>query len=381
MSNGSDFANSPAQPPHKSVFGSVMRVVLFLCVLGAILYAADAARRTMQARDSAKLTEDSTVQSTGLISPAPKVLTARFTDHQGRLLADPPDAGQVRNPDTIVIAHIVDSDPENPTVNWPQLEKHIAEVTGKKVVDQEFDNSADQLAEIGSGKITLAALHAADAPFLVNNYGFQPVAVLADSSGVSGNHLDIIVPASSSIERPADLRGHTLVCTVPASITGYRAAVALLMQTESLRPNVDYFVTWSLGQKRSIEGVTQKQYEAAAVSDDKVQSLLSNGDIDKANFKTIYQSEVIPRTTIGWFYDLNPQLAATIGSAILSYQPTGATTKPSGTSGEEAAPQPMMHFVPIEYKKDFQLVRLIDASFDPRLDAKTKNKSGAAETP
>src|SRR5208337_4225764 len=123
-----------------------------------------------------------------------------------------------------------------------QFEKYLSQITGKKVTDRQFDNSADQLADISKGNIHILALHAADTPFLVNEYGFQPAAVLGDNSGVNGNHLDIIVPAASAVTAPADLKGHSLLCTVPASITGYRAAVALLMQNEQMRPNVDYFI-------------------------------------------------------------------------------------------------------------------------------------------
>lgn len=45
------------------------------------------------------------------------------------------------------------------------------------------------------------------------------------------------------------------------------------------------------------------------MSDDKLQNLLSAGDVQKSQYKLIYQSEVIPRTTIGWFYNLKPELA------------------------------------------------------------------------
>jgi len=360
--------------------GSLMnlfRFFLFACLTAAILYAANMAMRTYQARDSERLTEEKTVQSFGLITPVIKPLASQFTDSQGRLLADPPQAAsQLMNPDTIVFAHIIGTD-ENPGIDWKRFETRLAAATGKKVADQSFSDSADQLAKISKNQITVLALHAADTPFLVNNFGFEPVAVLGADGGASGNHLDIIVRSDSPIASPSDLRTHAMVCTVPASITGYRAAVALLLQNQGLRPNVDYMITWSLGQKRSIMGVIKKQYEAAAVSDDKLQSLIDDGDVDKSQIRVIYQSPVIPRTTIGTFYNLNPQLADKIRSVILEFQPkqtsSGATEVADGSNadGETSA----LHFIPIDYKKDFDLVRQIDASFDPRLDAKAKEKA------
>ena len=229
------------------------------------------------------------------------------------------------------------------------------------MVDETYTNSPTQVVEIGSGKVTLLALHAADAPFLVNNYGFQPVAVLGRGAEINGHRLDLIVPANSALASPSDLRGHRLVCTVPSSITGYRAAIAYLMRDCGLRPNVDYEIIWSTSQKRSITGIIEKKFEMAAVSDDKVNSMLAQGQIQSSQYKIVFQSQVIPRTVIGYFYNLDPALADQLRKAIL---PTSATTAPD-----------VLEFMPIDYKRDFQFVREIDDAFDPRFDAKTTKSS------
>jgi ABC transporter, phosphonate, periplasmic substrate-binding protein len=235
---GTDSNHAPSSNGRAGAWG---RAILFLALIAAILYAGNAAMRTLQARDAEKVTEDNTVRSVGLVTPTPKGLAEKFTDSQSRLLADPPAAAdQLVDPDPIVVAHI-EGDSEAPGIGWKAFEKDLSAATGRKVVDKKFDNSADQLAEINKGGITILALHAADTPFLVDNYGFQPVAVLADQSGVNGNHLDIIVPANSPISSATDLKGHSLVCTVPASITGYRAAVALLMENQQMRPERRFF--------------------------------------------------------------------------------------------------------------------------------------------
>lgn len=211
-------------------------------------------------------------------------------------------------------------------------------------------------------------MHAADAPFLVNNFGFQPAAVLGSDGVANGNHLDIIVPASSAITSLPQLRDHKLVCTAPSSITGYRAAIATLTQNAGLRPNVDYQIVWSMSQKRSIMGIAKKEYEAAAVSDDRLKSLQEEGKVASTDYRTIYQSEVIPRTTIGWFYDIKPELTSTMRDAILSYHPTPPTPGPESENGGKP-----LHFFPVDYKADFATVRQIDDLFDPRFDAKSKS--------
>jgi phosphonate transport system substrate-binding protein len=347
------------------------------CLVVAIALSIDAGVRVHWATANKNIAEAATVQAMGLVEPAEKTLAANFSDSQARLLADAPASpNQIADPPVLVLAHLESSDAENPSIPWNQLEAHLTEVTGRKVVDQDFDNSADQLADAAAGKITLVALHAADTPFLVNHYGFQPAAVLGDQSGANGNHLDLIVPANSSISNAADLRGHTLVCTVPSSITGYRAAVALLMRNESLRPNVDYSVIWSLGQTRSIQGVAKREYEAAAVSNDKLQSLVQSGKVDAKSYRVIYQSDVIPRTTIGWFYNLKPELAEQVRQAILSFVPKGQDAADTADTSGEA-----LHFIAIDYKKNFQIVRQIDDCFDPRLDAKAKAAAHPATQP
>jgi phosphonate transport system substrate-binding protein len=358
-------------------FGNIVRWALLLALAVVIAFSIDAIHATITANSSKGAMEESTVRSSGLITPIPRGLASKFTDLQGRLLADPPsDPAQLLNPPTIVVAHL-DSSDDSEAISWSEFEKHLATVTGRKVTDMIFDNSPAQLAKINDGSITLVALHAADTPFLVNNYGYQPVAVMGDDSGAVGNHLDIIVPANSTITQNSGLRGHSLTCTVPTSITGYRAAIALLMMPDSsLRPNVDYFVTWSLSQKKSILGIANNEFEAAAISDDKLKTLLAKDDLTTSSYKIIYESDVIPRTTIGYFCNLKPELAAKVKEAILSFKPgaeaTVATTNPADNETTDATAKPM-HFIPVDYKKDFQLVRRIDDNFDPRLDSKTNN--------
>ena len=92
---------------------------------------------------------------------------------------------------------------------------------------------------------------------------------------------------------------------------------------------------------------------------------------------------MIPRTTIGWFYNLKPELADKFRTAILGFRPaaTAAAAADTSDSGDSDKDVRALHFIPIDYKKDFDLVRTIDASFDPRLDAKTKARVTATTNP
>ena len=289
-----------------------------------------------------------------------KHLMPEYTDKADRLLADPPsDPERLLDPDTLVLAHYVDAEEDVQLVDWGSLQDQLAKATGKQVVRQEFWNSPDEVAAIKAGQIQLVAMHAADAPYLVNNAGFIPVAVLGTEAGATGNRLDIAVPANSNIQTLADLRGHTLTCTAPDSVTGYRAAVVVLLQEAGLAPDRDYSIAFSHGQRRSVLGVIAGDSLAAALSHDKVRSMLKSGNIKADDYRVIYQSHVIPRLTIGYVYNLKPELAAQITTATLDFKNEGGATDES-----DGIP---MRFFPIDYKNDFEFVRTIDDFFDPRL--------------
>ena len=149
-------------------------------------------------------------------------------------------------------------------------------------------------------------------------------------------------------------------------MTGYRAAIIVLLQQAGLRPDVDYSVNFSLGQKRSVLGLVSGEFSAAALSDDKVESMLKKGSLKTSDYRMLYQSEVIPRLTIGYVYNLEPALAEKVTSAALNFANEGGAP-------DENTDQPM-RFFPINYVADFEFVRTVDDSFDPRFFKGTKPK-------
>jgi phosphonate transport system substrate-binding protein len=342
---------------------SAARWLLYLTLASAIGTIAYAEYQSLRASEMLRRSQALMVENIGVTAPVRKHLAAQFSDKRGRMLADPPsDAAKLVDPETLVVAYGEDSDLEVQPIDWPGFQSDLAAATGKHVETRIYQNTPDEVAEILAGKIHVIALHAADTPYLVNNAGFIPVAIVGSDSGAEGNRLDIAVAPTSQIKSLADFKGHTLTCTTPASITGHRAAVALLLQETGLRPDVDYTITFSLGQKRSVLGLVEGEYEAAALSDDKLRSLLKSQRLKESDYRMIFQSQVIPRFAIGYVYNLQPELAAKVGDAILGFK------NENGSVGEDN-PKPM-HFVAVDYKKDFEFVRKIDESFDPRLGPK-----------
>jgi phosphonate transport system substrate-binding protein len=337
--------------------------------VGAVAYdGVQAIRATSALRDS----QQKMVESFDLTTPTRRHLAPEYSDKSGQLLADPPtDPGKLLDPETIVLSYGEDSDVEIQPVNWDAFQKHLSEVTGKKVVGQKYNNTVEDVAAVKEGQIHIVALHAADTPYLVNNAGFIPIAVLGSGEGALGNHLDLAVAKGSDIKTLSDLRGRTLTCTQPTSITGHRAAIAVLLQESKLRPDVDYFVNYSLGQTKSIMGLAEGDYAAVALSDDKLQSLRKAGRVNPSDYQIIYESQVIPRFTIGHVYNLAPDLAAKVAGAILGFKNEAAIE-------DEGTGQPM-RFFRVDYKRDFEFVRKIDECFDPRLGNKKSKVKVAGE--
>ncbi|REK15609.1 MAG: hypothetical protein DWQ37_09075 [Planctomycetota bacterium] len=355
----SSFPPSGGLPTHKLV----LRAVLYCSLAVAVVAVAYVAYRAVEEQAAMRQGQDRLVAQHGLVQLSEKGLAPEYSDRDGDLMADVPDDEQRLDPETLVLAYYEGDDDDEERVHWDGLRNHLKQATGRDVVGQPYLNTADQVAAIKKGEIHLVALHAADTPYIVNHAGLVPFAVLGSDSGASGNHLDIAVPADSTIKTLADVRGHKLTCTRPDSITGYRAAIAVLSQEAGLRPGADYGIHFSLGQKRSIRGVVEGKFEVAAISDDKLQDMLADGDLKEGDVRLIYESQVIPRRTIGHVHNLVPELAETIREAVLSFD--NELGKPQKGESDEASVA-AMRFVPIDYKDDFAFARRINDSFDPR---------------
>jgi phosphonate transport system substrate-binding protein len=336
-----------------------LRGVLYCSLAAAVAVVGYVGYRAMEAQAAMRAGQDRLVAQHGLAPPGQKRLAPEYADKDGGLLADPPsEADKLLVPEKLVFAYYEGDDDDEEPVDWEAFRAHLQAGTGKEVVGQPYLNTADEVAAIKKGQIHVITLHAADTPYIVNNAGFVPFAVVGSASGASGNHLAIAVRPDSAIKKLSDLRGRKLTCTRPDSITGYRAAIAILSQDAGLRPGVDYGIHFSLGQKRSIRGLVDGEFDVVALPHDKLEDMLADSEIEKDDVRLVYESQVIPRRTIGHVFNLEPELAGRVREAVLSFR------KPAADGQAEDADA--MRFVPIDYKQDFAFARKIDDAFDPR---------------
>jgi phosphonate transport system substrate-binding protein len=281
-------------------------------------------------------------------------LASNFTDADGDMLADTPtDPAKLIDPPTLVFCYVADDEPEKVRDKWKPFCDHLSKVTGKPVEYLLVNSIEDQLKALQDGKLQVSGLNTGAVPYAVNTAGFIPVCRVP-TNDPGGTHVEIIVPSSSSIAKPADLKGHELVFTDASSNSGYKAPIVLLNSEDSLEPERDYVIRMSGAHELSIEGIAKGEYQAAAVASDMLARAEAAGEIKKDQYHSIYKSENFPSAALGYVYNLKPELAAKVKEALLSYDLAGSPLEQDFVGIDQTK------FVPVNYKNDWALIRRID---------------------
>jgi phosphonate transport system substrate-binding protein len=160
------------------------------------------------------------------------------------------------------------------------------------------------------------------------------------------------VPADSPIKEPTDLKGHKIAFTDATSNSGYKAPSAILKADFNLIAERDYTPVFSGKHDNSILGVVNKDYEAAAVANSVLGRMLDRKVFDRAKIRSIYKSQTFPTTGYGHAYNLDPNLVEKIKEAFFTFPWDGSAL--ANEFKKEGK------FIPIEYKKDWAVLRKID---------------------
>jgi phosphonate transport system substrate-binding protein len=279
-------------------------------------------------------------------------LDKAYCDKNGDLVADTPD--KTVDPSTLVFAYTPVEDPAVYSKVWDGFIKHMEKVTGKKVVFFPVQSNAAEIEAMRSGRLHIAGFNTGSNPIAVNCAGFVPMAIMAGKDGRFGYEMEIIVPADSPIKTPADIKGHKLAFTAPTSNSGFKAPSVLLESEFHLKAKQDYEPVFSGKHDNSVIGVANKDYDAAAIANEVMFRMFERKVVDKAKIRTIYKSETFPTTGYGMAYNLDPALQAKIKEAFFTFPWEG--------SALQAEFKGQNKFVPITYKKDWNVIRKIDAA-------------------
>jgi phosphonate transport system substrate-binding protein len=276
-----------------------------------------------------------------------------YCDRNGDLVADlPTDPKKVVDPPTLIFSYTPVEDPAVYQKVWDGFIKYLEKATGKRVVFFPVQSNAAQYEAMRSGRLHVAGVNAGGNALAVNCAGYVPFAMMASQDNSFGYEMEIIVPADSSIKTPADLKGHKVAFTDATSNSGFKATSAILKADFNLEAKRDFEPVFSGKHDNSILGVVNKDYEAAAVANSVLNRMIDRKVFDPAKIRSIYKSETFPTTGYGYVYNLDPKLVEKIKHAFFTFPWEG--------SGLAVEFKKEAKFIPIDYKKDWAVLRKID---------------------
>src|SRR5271169_6384316 len=282
-------------------------------------------------------------------------LDKAYCDLDGDLVADTPsDPKQLVNPSTLIFAYTPVEDPAVYTKVWDGFIKHMEKVTGKKVLFFPVQSNAAEIEAMRSGRLHIAGFNTGSNPIAVNCAGFVPFAIMGTKDGQFGYEMEIIVPADSPIKTPADLKGKKVAFTSPTSNSVYKAPSAILKADFGLEADRDFTPVFSGKHDNSVMGVANKDYDAASIANEVMKRMIERNVVDRAKIRSIYKSDTFPTTSYGYAHNFDPKLVAKIKESFFSFNWEGTSLKAEFKKSDR--------FVPITYKKDWSIIRKIDAA-------------------
>lgn len=290
-------------------------------------------------------------------------LDKQYCDRNNDQVADLPlDESKWVDPSTIIFSYTPVEDPAVYAKVWDGFVKHMAEVTGKEVVFFPVQSYAAQYEAMRSGRLHIAGVNTGGNPVAVSCAGMVPFAMMAAKDGSFGYEMEIIVPADSPIQAPADLKGKTLAFTSPTSNSGFKAPSAILKSSFGLEADKDFKTTFSGKHDNSILGVANKDYEAAAVANSVLKRMVSRNAVDPTKIRTVYKSQTFPTTGYGHAHNLHPAVTAKIKQAFFTFPWEGSELQKEFKKEGR--------FVSIHHKSDWAVIRQIDAANGVKYDCK-----------
>jgi len=292
-------------------------------------------------------------------------LDSRFQDADGDMVADTPtDPSKWVDPATLIFAYTPVEDPAVYAKVWKGFLEHMEKVTGKKVQFFPVQSNAAQIEAMRAGRLHVAGFNSGSNPIAVACAGFKPFAMMASEDGSYGYEMEIITYPGSAIEKVQDLKGKKLAFVQETSNSGYKAPSAILKAEFGLEAKKDFEPVFSGKHDNSILGVANKDYPAAAVANSVMQRMIARGVVKANQIKSIYKSQTFPTTAYGVVYNLKPELQEKIKQAFFSFPWKGsALAEEFGQSGEAK-------FIPISFKKHWEVIRKIDVATNVSYDCK-----------
>lgn len=281
-------------------------------------------------------------------------LDSRYSDADGDLIADIPDASEQVDPGTLIFAYTPVEDPAVYAAAWGDFLAHVTKVTGKKVQFFPVQSNAAQIEAMRAGRLHIAGFNTGSNPLAVACAGYRPFTMMASADGSFGYEMEIITYPGSGIEKVEDIKGGKLAFTSETSNSGFKAPSAILMADYNMSAGTDFEPVFSGKHDNSILGVANKDYPAAAVANSVLNRMVSRDVVKPDQLVSIYKSQTFPTTSYGLAHNLNADLQDKIKEAFATFEWAGSSLEEEfGKSGEA-------QFVPITFKVEWEVIRKID---------------------
>lgn len=273
-----------------------------------------------------------------------------YCDENRDLVADvPTDASRLRSPSTLVFAYTPVEDPALYASQFRPLLDYLTQCTGRRVVYFQVTSNAAQVEAMRSGRLHIAGFSTGPTAFAVNLAGAVPFAVKGNEQAFESYRVVVITRANSEIRTLADLRGRRVAHTSATSNSGNLAPRALF-PAAGVTPDTDYRVLFSGGHDRSVMGVNAGDFDAAPVASDVFNRMVGRGQVQAANFRTIWESEPFPTSSFALAHDLQPELAGRIRQCFHDFRFPPAMARDLGGNDR---------FWPATYQREWAPVRAV----------------------
>ena len=179
------------------------------------------------------------------------------------------------------------------------------------------------------------------------------MAALDDSFGYE---MEIITFPGSGVESVEDLRGGVLAFTSPTSNSGFKAPSAILADEFDMVSERDFEPAFSGKHDNSILGVANQDYPAASIANSVMERMIARGDVTEDQLISIYKSQTFPTTGYGTAHNLEPNLAALVRTAFVTFDWEGTSLEAEFKESNEG------QFLPMNYKEFWEVIRTIDTA-------------------
>lgn len=223
-------------------------------------------------------------------------------------------------------------------------------------IDSYF-NALDLLGEdemvtaMKSGKLDIAQLSSGIVPVAVETAGAAPFAIRGNSRTrqIGAYELHLIARVDSPYRKPADLKGLKIAHTTPASNSGNLAPRAYFPKL-GLTPDKDYEVVYSNGHERSIVGVMNGFWPAAAVASDQFDRMVAKSEIRASAFRVLWKSDAFPASAFAFGAHVAPAVQERVKKCTYQYRFTPEMQKL--LDGSDA-------FLPVDYERHYAPVLFV----------------------